>query len=225
MSSRYHIANVAANRQTVLLILIAWLIGGCASPNPMTHAQYLDETTGVSVSMMMNPMTFYSEDPRLAVNARDFASLGALEVNRVGERSYYLWLGLWSTIDRRSGTRALFRQDNSVLNVFANDRNINLKRFTRDPARIGTTDWAYIVDDPQARHAYYRVTIEELRLMADAEILTVSVGSAPGAMHVYRHWDEDKNSLKSFIAQVIDGDPWSEEFRADTRRQGKRASR
>ena len=212
MTSRYDI---------VLPILTVWLIGGCMSPPPMTHAEYQDEATGVTGSMMMKPMTFYSEDPRLATNARDFASLGALEVNRVGERSYYLWLGLWSTIDRRSDTTAPFRQNNAVLTVFANDRSISLERFTRDPGRIGTTDWAYIVDDPQARHAYYRVTVDELRLMAASEILTLSVGASAEAMHVYRHWDQDKSSLDSFIAQVIDGDPWSEEFRANTRRQRK----
>ena len=41
------------------------------------------------------------------MNARDYVSLAPIEVNRSGERHYY-WFGyLWSTIDRRDGESLL----------------------------------------------------------------------------------------------------------------------
>ena len=46
---------------------------------------------------------FARERSDLAANARDYVSLAPVEINRSGERRYY-WFGfVWSTIDRRVG--------------------------------------------------------------------------------------------------------------------------
>lgn len=37
---------------------------------------------------------------KLAAGARDFAYIGPVEINRMGHRDYYFWIGLATTVDR-----------------------------------------------------------------------------------------------------------------------------
>ncbi len=95
----------------------------CAGDKPVY--EYLDEQTAATVTTALEPLIFARERPDLAVNARDYVSLVPIEVNRSGERRYY-WFGyLWSTIDRRDGETPLAQGDQLVL--LADDRPIALQ--------------------------------------------------------------------------------------------------
>lgn len=43
---------------------------------------------------------FARPDRTLAASARDYAYVGPIEINRMGDRQYYLWISLASTVDR-----------------------------------------------------------------------------------------------------------------------------
>ena len=77
--------------------------------------EYLDEKTAATITVTSASMIFARERPELAVNARDYISLAALEVNRAGTRSYYWFAYVWSTIDRRDDTPLLIESDELVL--------------------------------------------------------------------------------------------------------------
>jgi hypothetical protein len=69
--------------------------------------EYLDEQTAATITAAVQPLVFARERSDLAANARDYVSLAPIEINRSGERRYY-WFGyLWSTIDRRTGGETL----------------------------------------------------------------------------------------------------------------------
>lgn len=77
------------------------LIAGCGTASPNRRASdYLDDATGATISRVDQPFTLFSEDPARAANARDYIHAAPLAVNQAGKRSWWLWLGLWSSIDR-----------------------------------------------------------------------------------------------------------------------------
>lgn len=77
------------------------LLAACAHRTTVpAAADYLDEDTAATVTRMSTVCVLYSEDPARAANARDYLYLAPLGVNQSGQRSWWLWLGLWSTIDR-----------------------------------------------------------------------------------------------------------------------------
>lgn len=75
-----------------------WL-AGCAAP-PAEIRSELDPRTAVTTQYMGEPWVYAREATEIAVHARDYLSVGVVEVNRQGKRSYFLGVVGWSTIDR-----------------------------------------------------------------------------------------------------------------------------
>lgn len=218
MTSRSKV--VMLYRRCVLGVLstACLLSSACAGKESVSHVQYVDEMTGVTVRAMTHPVTFYIDNPSLAVNARDFASLAAIETNRGGQYSYYLWVGLWSTIDRRFGSQAEFRPTADWLLLDGDDHQLELPMFSDDSMLVGISDRLFAVGDPNTVEAYYKVTADDLRLIASADVLTLSVGAERDKTRRYSLWEQDKAGLQRFVTRVVNGDVWSDEFKAQSRR-------
>src|SRR3974377_629582 len=77
-----------------LLVLV-----GCTSQGPRVN-EYLDPDTAVTIRALAEPLMYAHAAPELAANARDYLSLGLVEVNNMGARKHYLALVSWSTINR-----------------------------------------------------------------------------------------------------------------------------
>lgn len=60
----------------------------------------IDPRTAVTTQYMGEPWVYAREATELAVHARDYLSVGVVEVNRQGRRTYFLGVVAWSTIDR-----------------------------------------------------------------------------------------------------------------------------
>ena len=85
---------------------LAWLVlcivTGCAGQSDRHEVyQYLDESTGVTVTTLSAPLAFFKDEPMLAANARDYVYIGPAELNRTGKRETVLWVS--SQIERLSG--------------------------------------------------------------------------------------------------------------------------
>lgn len=88
-------------RRCLSAAIAAVLLSSCATDGPVRRAtEYLDDATGATITRVAEPFVFFSEDPARAANARDFIHAAPLAVNQSGKRTWWLWLGLWSTIDR-----------------------------------------------------------------------------------------------------------------------------
>ncbi|MCB1597761.1 MAG: hypothetical protein KDI87_08625 [Gammaproteobacteria bacterium] len=88
-------------RYAVLATAASLVLVSCATVEPDRRAaEYLDEATGATITRVEAPFTFYSDDPSRAANARDYLDAAPLSVNQSGKYSWWLWLGVWSTIDR-----------------------------------------------------------------------------------------------------------------------------
>jgi hypothetical protein len=79
------------------LILVMLLCAACVSTSTLVEEK-LDMGTGVTVTHATAPIVLYHDNSSYAAHARDYVYLGPVEINRMGDYSYYLWLGIWSTI-------------------------------------------------------------------------------------------------------------------------------
>lgn len=173
-----------------------------SAPDNAAYTRYLDETTAVTVSAQRQPLVFYKEEPQLGAHARDYVSIGPIEINRTGARSYYVWLGAWSTIDRRFSAVEAARQREARYVLIADDREIALADCTEDPAEIGTVAPVY---EPPTRGAvvlYCGVAADVLRSVAGSAALLLR-SDRPNE-RPFRLWEDERAALRAFIDQVID---------------------
>lgn len=78
-------------------IVVVSLLAGCASV-PETRSRL--DSSGLTVVALADAIVLAHPVRTLAAAARDYAYIGPVEINRMGQRHYLLWIGLASTIDR-----------------------------------------------------------------------------------------------------------------------------
>ena len=174
------------------------LLAACGSSGQFIE-QTLDPVTGVTVLRSTAPVILYSDNSAYAAHARDYVYLGPVEVNRMGTHSYYLWLGIWSTMrseDRWSDQRDGF--ESVTLFVDGQPLPLELEGWTLDS--IGVTEPVYVKPVASAADAYYRVTVDQIRLIAESSDIQLRVGTARPKS--YSLWDKQGSanaSIRAFI--------------------------
>lgn len=81
-------------KTTFLLALLQLTLMGCATPT-LAPREYLDEDTAATITMVAEPWIFASERSSAASAKRDFLSLYAIDVNRMGDHRQYLAVLQW----------------------------------------------------------------------------------------------------------------------------------
>lgn len=89
-------------RRTAILTLAGLLLNACANGSRTIEntREYLDPLTGVTITALAQPLILAHAEPRISNSLRDYLYVGPVEVNRMGKRSYYLWISPFSTLDR-----------------------------------------------------------------------------------------------------------------------------
>lgn len=182
----------------LLAFLATLVLGGCASSTSLV-VERLDPRTGVTVLSATEPLVLYRDNSAYAAHARDFVYLGPVEVNNMGAHSYYLWFGIWGTI--RDDQRLLRQRDgfeSVVLFVDGEPLSLELEGWTLDS--IGVSEPAYVKPVAGAADAYYRVTVDQVRLIANARDIELRTTDSGGAR--YRPWDQQAQPNASLLAFV-----------------------
>lgn len=177
-----------------------------------TAVEYLDETTGATVTVALQPMIFALRQSLLAANARDYVSLTGAEVDRSGEQSVYLVGYLWSTIDRRGPAKDR-RDPRRRMVLLADARPILLvpeadyPSDLQDDAHLSSPGHKYV-----ARLAF-RVSIEQLRFIAGSGSVVMRLGAVdeggegePDAgIDTYELWQDGRASLHALTELIGTG--------------------
>jgi hypothetical protein len=176
----------------LLLALVA-----CASQHGVIQNK-LDPGTTATITYSQTPLVFYRDDYGKAAFARNYVHMGPLEVNRMGSMHYYLWLGIWNTMqDAESGEP---RDGFESIVIFADGEPLALEVSGWSQAAIGASEPVYVRPVASATDAYFEVTVDHLRLIAAAEDIRIqSTGPRP---RNYELWDEQrsaKESLNEFL--------------------------
>jgi hypothetical protein len=176
----------------ILLVLLV----ACGSSSPVV-TQELDPLTGVTVRRATEPVILFRDDSSYAAYARNFVYMGPIEVNRMGSYTYYLWFGVWNTIrddERMSPDRDGF--ESAVIVVDGTPLPLELAGWT--PDAIGVSQPVYLKPVAGASDAYYRVTLDQIRMIARANDIELHVGQ--GVSRTYLPWDGQNATRDSFGA-------------------------
>jgi hypothetical protein len=166
--------------------------------------EFTDTRTGVTVTGAAEPLVVSHEEPSLAVNARDYLSLGVIEVNRMGDYEHYLVVVAWSTIDR-GRIRGMSSQPMvpEQLQLRVDGRTFKLDAGTApDPVRDREL---YPTRAAASARRYFRVDAGVLRTLIAAKAIQVRVERGEEGTAVYTPWGtRGVAALARFASRVED---------------------
>lgn len=190
-------------RHFIEVVALAALAAACSSSTSLV-TETLDPVTGVTVLRGTAPVVLYHDNSGYAAHARDYVYLGPVEINRMGGYSYFLWAGIWSTMrheDHRSEQRDGF--ESVILFVDGEPLPLEFAGWTLDA--IGVTQPVYVKPVASATDAYYRVTIDQIRLIAESSDIQLRAGTAKPRL--YSLWESQGSayaSLRAFLERGYD---------------------
>ena len=179
------------------MVVIASLLASCSSGGPLVE-QKLDTVTGVTVTRSTAPIVLYRDNSAHAAHARDYVYLGPVEINRMGDNSYYLWLGIWSTM--RDEVRSAERDGFESVIIYADGEPLPLELAGWTLDAIGVSEPVYVKPVASAADAFYRVTVDQIRFIAESSDIQLRVGTAQPKS--YALWDKQGSanaSMRAFI--------------------------
>ena len=175
----------------VVLILTA----GCATREPFNSR--LDAATGLTVVALHEPVTVARAADRLTVAGRDYAYLGPVEINRMGQREHYLWLGMASTVDRALVGETPPRATELILIVDGVPMRFPLSTWS---PQLDTPPYAMIA--PVYDSLAGRASLDQINRIAAAESLEVHIVMDVGKSAAYRWWDGSWLEWETLAAQA-----------------------
>jgi len=177
------------------------LLSACAGRD-VQLLDKLDSVTGVTITYSAAPMVFYRNDSGRAAHARNFVHLGPLEINRMGDYRYFLWLGVWNTLQNTGSSVA--RDGFESIVIYADGEPLALELAGWTAAAIGASEPVYIKPVSSAADAYYEVTVDQLRVIAEAEDIRVqSTGAKQQSFELWDHQSAARTGLKDFLARSV----------------------
>ncbi len=182
-------------------LIVALVLAACGGTTPAVSGR-LDPLTGVTVTSATKPLVFYRDRSAQAAYAKDYVYLGPIEVNNMGRRDYFIWLGIWGSSD--SADRSSQMDDFTSIVVYADGEPLNLEVNGWTPASIGLSEPVYVKPVASATDGYYRVTIDQIRLMAEARDLEIRTGSTRPQR--YTPWDSASTTsagMQAFVREVL----------------------
>ena len=181
---------LAASR---LWIIGALLLGGCATGGSKI-SEYVDPQTGVTVRAMASPFVYLRDVHETANEVRDYISIGAVEVNKMGIRRHYLAVTPWGPIDHK-------RAERIALTLGGQSRDLTLA--TLEPRSLGVDEplfrpaWGYIGE------IWYVVTPADLRAFAAAPPDLIEL-KEDGRTLTYITFRRADAALQEFIRDIPD---------------------
>ena len=174
------------------LLLLMFVLGACAS-SPGVQ-EYLDPETSATVSFVDTPLILYQDRSGRAAFARDFLNIGPIQVNQMGRQRYYLWLGIWSTIETNYDDK---RADGfELVTVYADGEPMLLDVAGWAASTIGATQPMYSKPVSSAQEAYYEVSADQIRLLGTAAEIRIRTSGERSAS--YEMWDNSESATRGF---------------------------
>ena len=137
---------------------------GCTFP-AQRPPEYLDPDTAALITTVSTPIVFARTHNDVAANARQYATVAAVSVNRSGRYEYVLLVYLWSTLDPRLG---IDRHPGQNIILLADDRAIRLVRDNRTLYAVGISTPLHAPEHIRGQPRIYRTDRETLQFLAKA---------------------------------------------------------
>lgn len=182
-----------------IIAVTAGLLASCAGGAPdRPTSEYIEESTGATITRVAGPMVLFSDDPAFAANARDYLYAAPLAVNQSGQRSWWLWLGLWSTIDRAVSIGEIAPEDIVGFLLLADGEPMELDAGARVAAIPGVPRLPYATPVATARNFFLPLTRSQAARLGNARELAIRTESAHRATRTWQRWGGDESALRDF---------------------------
>lgn len=182
------------------LLLALLLLAGCATTETPV-LERLDPLTGVTITRASSPLVMYRDMSAQSAFGREYVYVGPIQVNNMGDRRHYLWLGIWGTSDTKDRNETM--NDFETIVIYADGEPLSLEVGGWNPGSIGASDSVYVKPVAAALDGYYRVTIDQMRLIAEARDLEIRAGVVRPKR--YFPWDSPESSsdaIATFLRTV-----------------------
>jgi len=187
----------------LVVMLLAALLGGCAGTRDATRMRdHLDESTGTTITYVTEPAVFMSEQPGLASSGRDYVYLAPLRISTGGVQSCWLWLGAWSTIDRRARDEGANPLSLGAVQLVVDGEPMDLDPQSTDALPGGMRRIPYATPVSPAQEFLVPVTRSQLRRLGRAHDLALVDRQDGGAP---RTWTVDERGvvvLRQFAGEL-----------------------
>lgn len=176
-------------RYTALALAASLSLVSCRTVAPDRRAtQYLDDATGATITRVEVPVTFYSDDPSRAANARDYLDVAPLAVNRSGNYSWWLWLGVWSTIDRGASGGDPELADISAIQLMVDGEPMDLWMQAATDRIPGAATLPYAATVAPARSMVLPLTASQVGRLGRATRIGIHTEMADGEVRRWQIW-------------------------------------
>ncbi len=176
-------------RSTIAAIAVL-AISACTTQTPVTSRL---DSSGLTVVALNDAIVLARSARQLTVAARDYAYVGPVEINRMGQREHYLWLGLASTVDREFADLPPVGAESLAILVDG------------QPMMLPLTDWITELDRSPYETAVplyatlsARTSHDQIQRIAAAKSIEVHVISNTGPAARYRMWQGAWSSWSLF---------------------------
>ena len=172
-----------------LLSAILWplLVVGCAGAPPRSEVrQVFEEPTGSNITYVRKPGAFVSAQPGLASSGRDYVYVAPIVINRGGERSCWLWFGVWSTVDRQARNEDATPLRLGPFQIVADDEPMDMEPKSAESHPTGIRRTVYETPVPPTQELLVPVTRSQLQKLGSARVLTLIDRPADGAARLWR---------------------------------------
>lgn len=178
------------HRHVFAATVYALLLTGCT-----THSSSVSrlDSSGLTVVTLTEAIVFARTDRTLAASARDYAFIGPIEINRMGDRQYYLWVSLASTVDR---DLVGLDPTNAVALMLVVDEV---------PMEMPLVEWDTTLDGPPYHSSApiyatlaAHTSLDQIHRIATADAVELHLLIAAGHTARYEHWRGEWKALSEF---------------------------
>ena len=180
------------------LALLLFLIAGCVGPDSLA-LERMDPLTGVTVTRAPEPMVMYRNLSGQSAFGREYVYVGPVQVNKMGQRSHFLWLGIWRTADASDPAQTI--DDFETIVIYADGEPLSLEAAGWTPGAVGLSESAYAKPVASAVDGYYAVTIDQMRLIAESNDLELRAGSLQPQRYV--PWDSVQEASQTMVTFLL----------------------
>jgi hypothetical protein len=189
--------------QVLAAILLASLSGGCAGTPPRSDVrQVFEESTGSNITYVKTPCAFVSEQPGLASSGRDYIYAAPMVVNRGGERSCWLWFGVWSTVDRQARNEDASPLRLGRFQIVVDGEPMDMEPQSAESQPSGIRRIIYETPVPPTQELLVPVTRSQLQRLGSARVLTLIDHPSDGAARLWRGNDRAAAVLRQVAGEI-----------------------
>jgi hypothetical protein len=187
-------------RPLLLASALAALAACATTRGDARLAERLDERTGITVTTLDHPLEFFSPLPEKGLEAASFADIGLAETNRMGTRSYYLWVCvLWGRVNPHRLEPPTF----AAIDIDAGGETLSF----RLADQAGTPGHVRLYKPPAdwSTELTFPLTTAQVRALSHASAPSLRIDTQAGESFTFSLWKPPTATLPAFAGELLDG--------------------